>query len=313
MLSNFLGIIMSASISFVPLAGAMTFDNALDVTKRGTVGDLGHKSTSVANQKSKVVRTEPVPFSVRYVEDIALPLGVEVIIQEGKDGEKTFYKSNDKNILKDTELPSSVVLYDSITIQPIEKVIRKGVNVEVIPGVSQKTLDLETGKKIEKIEKEEARKQEEQNIAENNERVKSSKNEESLIPNTSENKTNSHHSKESNTNRDTSSSSSQNNSNKSYHSGTKYDWMRAAGIAEKDFAHVDYIVTRESNWNPQAQNPTSSAFGLPQSLPGSKMASAGSDWKTNPVTQLKWMKSYVEDRYGNFANAVSHSRSKGWY
>ncbi len=55
------------------------------------------------------------------------------------------------------------------------------------------------------------------------------------------------------------------------------------------------------------------AYGIPQSLPATKMASAGPDWKTNPVTQIKWMQSYVFARYGSWANAVQFHLSNNWY
>lgn len=95
--------------------------------------------------------------------------------------------------------------------------------------------------------------------------------------------------------------------------GTKADWMRAAGIPENDWQCVDLLVTKESGWRVNAQNPSSSAYGIPQSLPGNKMASAGADWQTNPVTQLKWMKGYVAARYGGFCNAWAHSQRVNWY
>jgi len=95
--------------------------------------------------------------------------------------------------------------------------------------------------------------------------------------------------------------------------GSKADWMRAAGIPESDWQCVDLLVTKESGWRVNAQNPSSSAYGIPQSLPGNKMASAGADWQTNPVTQLKWMKSYVAARYGGFCNAWAHSQRVNWY
>jgi hypothetical protein len=70
---------------------------------------------------------------------------------------------------------------------------------------------------------------------------------------------------------------------------------------------------RESGWNVYADNPTSDAYGIPQALPGSKMASAGTDWATNPVTQLRWMHGYVNGRYGGFCQALQHSHANGWY
>lgn len=72
---------------------------------------------------------------------------------------------------------------------------------------------------------------------------------------------------------------------------------------------------RESGWNEKADNPTSDAYGIPQSLPGSKMASAGSDWKTNPETQIKWGLAYIKERYGSPAKAWSfwNSHNPHWY
>jgi uncharacterized protein YabE (DUF348 family) len=81
--------------------------------------------------------------------------------------------------------------------------------------------------------------------------------------------------------------------------------MGLAGISASDYSYVDYIVSKESNWNPLAQN-SSGAYGLCQALPGSKMASAGADWATNPVTQLRWCSGYATGRYGSWAGAYNY-------
>ncbi len=73
------------------------------------------------------------------------------------------------------------------------------------------------------------------------------------------------------------------------------------------------IVEHESGWNPSATNSSSGAYGLVQALPGSKMASAGSDWKTNPATQIKWGLDYMNSRYGSPAKAWSFWQANGWY
>lgn len=86
--------------------------------------------------------------------------------------------------------------------------------------------------------------------------------------------------------------------------GSKGDMARA-GIAPGDFDYADFIVQKESRWNPTARN-ASGAYGLCQALPGSKMASAGSDWSTNPVTQLKWCNGYAKSRYGSWSAAYSY-------
>ncbi len=73
------------------------------------------------------------------------------------------------------------------------------------------------------------------------------------------------------------------------------------------------LWNRESGWKWYADNPSSDAYGIPQSLPGSKMRSAGADWKTNPETQIKWGLGYIKDRYGSPLKAWDHSQRVGWY
>ncbi|MFG2946374.1 aggregation-promoting factor C-terminal-like domain-containing protein [Streptomyces adustus] len=73
------------------------------------------------------------------------------------------------------------------------------------------------------------------------------------------------------------------------------------------------IVTHESGWNHTATNSSSGAYGLVQALPGSKMASAGSDWKTNPATQIKWGLDYMNSRYGSPAQAWNFWQTHHWY
>ena len=85
------------------------------------------------------------------------------------------------------------------------------------------------------------------------------------------------------------------------------------GWSTDQFGCLDSLWTRESNWRVNADNPSSSAYGIPQALPGSKMSSAGSDWATNPVTQIRWGLGYIADRYGSPCGAWSHSQGHGWY
>ncbi|WP_371515990.1 lytic transglycosylase domain-containing protein [Kitasatospora sp. NBC_01300] len=73
------------------------------------------------------------------------------------------------------------------------------------------------------------------------------------------------------------------------------------------------IVSRESSWNHLAVNASSGAYGLVQALPGSKMASAGSDWRTNPATQIKWGLDYMNTRYGSPCAAWSFWQNHHWY
>jgi len=89
--------------------------------------------------------------------------------------------------------------------------------------------------------------------------------------------------------------------------------MAAAGIRSSDYAYVNHIVSKESGWNAAAYNARSGATGLCQALPGSKMASAGSDWKTNPVTQLKWCQGYAVGRYGSWGAAYDFWNRNHWW
>ena len=70
---------------------------------------------------------------------------------------------------------------------------------------------------------------------------------------------------------------------------------------------------RESNWRWDAMNKSSGAYGIPQSLPGRKMAEMGADWATNPETQVRWGISYIKSRYGAPCGAMAHSNKFNWY
>lgn len=89
--------------------------------------------------------------------------------------------------------------------------------------------------------------------------------------------------------------------------------MPQFGFSADQFGCLDSLWMRESGWNPHAMNASSGAFGIPQALPGSKMATAGADWSTNPATQIKWGLGYIQDRYGSPCGAWGHSQSFGWY
>jgi hypothetical protein len=84
-------------------------------------------------------------------------------------------------------------------------------------------------------------------------------------------------------------------------------------VPSGQFGCFSSIIERESGWNVHASNPSSGAYGLGQALPGSKMASAGSDWENNPTTQIKWVLSYMDSRYGSPCGAWSFWQSHSWY
>lgn len=85
------------------------------------------------------------------------------------------------------------------------------------------------------------------------------------------------------------------------------------GWGADEFSCLDSLWQRESNWNYEAYNASSGATGIPQALPGSKMASAGDDWQTNAATQIAWGLGYIAAVYGTPCGAWGHSQSVGWY
>ena len=101
--------------------------------------------------------------------------------------------------------------------------------------------------------------------------------------------------------------------------GNKQTWLQASGIPQDQWVYVDYIVSKESGWNPCAYNPSrsdcnanpTSACGLAQSLPCGKQSKYG-HW-TDPVANLKWQYEYVTNRYGGYAQAHSFWLANKWY
>ena len=96
------------------------------------------------------------------------------------------------------------------------------------------------------------------------------------------------------------------------------DYARKKIDNEIEFKCFDELMHRESSWrtrkDPQfADNPNSSAYGIPQALPGHKMSSAGHDWVTNPITQIRWAIGYIEDRYKTPCKALKFHDERGYY
>jgi hypothetical protein len=85
------------------------------------------------------------------------------------------------------------------------------------------------------------------------------------------------------------------------------------GWSSSQFSCLVSLWNQESGWNVYATNPTSGAYGIPQALPGSKMASAGADWQTDAATQIRWGLSYIKSLYGSPCGAWSHEEADGWY
>ena len=89
--------------------------------------------------------------------------------------------------------------------------------------------------------------------------------------------------------------------------------VAARGWSSAQHTCLVKLWEKESNWKYKARNRSSGAYGIPQALPARKMASAGSDWRTNPATQIKWGLKYVKERYGTPCRAWSFKRANGWY
>lgn len=87
----------------------------------------------------------------------------------------------------------------------------------------------------------------------------------------------------------------------------------ARGWGDSEFACLLTLWDHESGWRVNASNASSGAYGIPQALPGSKMASVGADWQTNPATQITWGLNYIAGRYGTPCGALGHWQSSGWY
>ena len=90
------------------------------------------------------------------------------------------------------------------------------------------------------------------------------------------------------------------------------DMLAARGWGDDQFGCLVELWNHESGWNVYASNP-SGAYGIPQALPGSKMATAGPDWQSNPATQISWGLGYITGRYGTPCGAWDSFNSKGWY
>jgi hypothetical protein len=94
--------------------------------------------------------------------------------------------------------------------------------------------------------------------------------------------------------------------------GIAYSLLPSYGFSTDQFGCLNDIWTRESGWRYNAEN-ASGAYGIPQALPGDKMASAGPDWQTDPTTQIKWGLGYIKDIYGSPCQAWSFWQAHGWY
>jgi phage tail tape measure protein, TP901 family len=278
--------VVSASLFSLPVNASESAQASSASAVSGLPSSLSESTKDLSQTSS-----EEIPYSTRVVEEPDLPAGVETVVQEGKNGIKATWTGTDKSRAKGGQLSSVRVRNDGILSLPVERVVRRGTKTEVINGVADKVAQSEA----------EILAQKERDKAAEAERQKNEQ--KSTDVDTATNKP----------------ESSNNNQNSDKSSpvasvtGEKTDWMKAAGIPESDWQYVDYIIEHESGWNYRAVNASSGATGVCQALPGSRMATAGSDYLDNPVTQLKWCHSYANERYGGWQQAYNAWRSQNWW
>lgn len=92
-----------------------------------------------------------------------------------------------------------------------------------------------------------------------------------------------------------------------------YELASARGWDGEQWVCLKKLWIKESGWSTRSSNSSGTAWGIPQALPGSKMASEGSDWRTNPATQIRWGLKYIKGRYGSPCSAWRHFQSHNWY
>lgn len=278
--------VVSASLLSLPV-------NASESTQASSASAVSGLPSSLSESTKDLSQTssEEIPYSTRVVEDPDLPAGVETVVQEGKNGIKATWTGTDKSRAKGGQLSSVRVRNDGILSLPVERVVRRGTKTEVINGVADKVAQSEAEILAQK-ERDKAAEAERQKNEQKSTDVDSA------------------------TNKPESSNNNQNSDKSSpvaSVTGEKTDWMKAAGIPESDWQYVDYIIEHESGWNYRAVNASSGATGVCQALPGSRMATAGSDYLDNPVTQLEWCHSYANERYGGWQQAYNAWRSQNWW
>jgi hypothetical protein len=91
------------------------------------------------------------------------------------------------------------------------------------------------------------------------------------------------------------------------------EMLGSFGWSSGQFSCLDPLWSHESGWSVSAYNPGTGAYGIPQAMPGDKMASAGADWQTDAATQIRWGLEYIKDTYGSPCGAWDHEEATGWY
>lgn len=271
---------------------------------------VAQQNNDMIDSDPVVVSTEKIKHSTRYIEDDKLPLGVEVKIKDGQDGEKQTIIRNEiyrlGNVLNLTEIEES-----NITTPPSDEVVRVGKNDNSkVSGTHEKVKEVESQKKVEiAIQKENERleKIKEDRLAQEKIEAERAKERESQLSSSRNNNS---------TNSNVPSSAGLALSTDSQGNMTSPAENRAflaSIVSGEELKCADSVVMKESGYKTDATNPSSGAYGVAQSLPASKYSTHGSDWRTNGKTQILWMKDYVSDRYGTFCNALEFHKVNNWY
>lgn len=248
-----------------------------------------------AKETASVVKIVAEDFSTRIVQDSNLPSGIEVVVQEGKPGEKTFFKASESLLGNDGERIAVPIFYEEVTKLPTEKVIRRGSNTAVIDGISEKTKAAEKSKAEAKVAAE-AKKAAEATPAPDREVARAAT---GATP-----ATRSESNPAPTAPAPSSSGVTSPEENKAY---------ARSILSAADFICLNFIAEKESRWITTATNPSSGAYGVAQSLPATKMASAGADYLTNGRTQVNWMISYLSERYGSPCGGKAFWDVNHWY
>lgn len=264
----------------------------------------------VSQRQGKILlSTEEVEFKTRVMEDDTLPEGVEFTKREGVNGERSYYRSYVETVQADGSTAMIPLKHSELTVVPINEIVVRGTDTTVIQPMSDKAIEREAER--ERQREAEARAERERQAQAEREAAAEREEQSASSSNNSDSS-----SQGGSANVDTSATAAEMKAQVAPGQVTTPEQNRAyakAILSPADFAAADTLVNRESRWITTAANPNSSAYGVPQSLPGNKMASAGSDWRTNGMTQFDWMITYVEQRYGSFQNALAHSTAHGWY
>lgn len=259
-----------------------------------------------------VVSTSVVPFTTRVVEDSALPAGVTVIVTAGHDGVMTFYRAQGSVPGTSGSRTDTVPVFSSVeTTLPTEQVVRKGTNTTVIPAVSpeavalQAKVDADAAAAAAAAAVAQAAAQQAASAAVANQQAHASD-----TASTSTSTDTASVSDGQTSTQVTGETASQLGSSTSVADNIAYAKQM---LSSTDFSCLNTIAMVESGWETTATNPSSGAYGVGQSLPAQKMSAAGADWQTNGKTQINWMITYADERYGSVCQAATARLKQGWY